>query len=252
VYVPVHTADEKLPVLYYLSGLTCTEDNFTSKAAAYAEAAKQGCIIVAPDTSPRGEGVADDDGYDLGQGAGFYVDATEQPWAEHFQMYRYISEELPALIAEHFPIDSTKQGIFGHSMGGHGALTIYLKNPDTFKSVSAFAPICAPIDCPWGKKALSAYLGDDQSKWLQYDATKLMLSLGDASHRPEILIDQGLDDNFLAEQLHPEMFVKACAKSGQKVTLRKHPGYDHGYFFIQTFINDHIQHHMSILCHDIS
>ena len=246
VFVPGHAEGERLPVIYFLSGLTCTEDNFTTKAGAYAEAAHSRCIIVAPDTSPRGEDVPDEDGWDFGKGAGFYVDATEEPWKEHYQMHAYISDELPALVAEHFPVDIDKQGIMGHSMGGHGALTIYLKHK-TFKSVSAFAPIVSPMNCPWGHKALPKYLGNDEQSWEAYDACALMLSKDGADERPEILIDQGLDDPFLTEQLKPELFVSACAKAGQKLKLRQHSGYDHGYFFIQTFINDHILHHLSIL-----
>jgi len=251
VYVPPHTEGQKLPVIYYLSGLTCTEDNFTSKAGAYAAASDSGCIIVAPDTSPRGEDVADDESWDFAQGAGFYVDATEKPWSKHYQMYSYISNELVELINNNFPVDAERQGIMGHSMGGHGALTIYLKNQHRFQSVSAFAPITAPMQCPWGVKAFTNYLGSDETNWQQYDASELIIALGDAHQRPEILIDQGLADPFLTEQLKPELFAIACSQVGQRLRLRKQSGYDHGYFFIQTFINDHISHHMNIL-NDIS
>ncbi|PCJ48475.1 MAG: S-formylglutathione hydrolase [Gammaproteobacteria bacterium] len=247
VFVPKILEGQKVPVIYYLSGLTCTEDNFTSKAGAYAAAADSGCIIVAPDTSPRGDNVPDEDGWDFGKGAGFYVDATQSPWDKNYQMSSYITEELIHLISDNFPVDISRQGIMGHSMGGHGALTIYLKNQDLFKSVSAFSPIVSPLQCPWGNKALSKYIGEDKSLWRNYDACALMSSLGDATNRPEILIDQGLADPFLQEQLKPELFALACSEVGQKLVLRKHSGYDHGYFFIQTFINDHISHHINIL-----
>ena len=247
VFVPNSHDTQKLPVIYYLSGLTCTEDNFTSKAGAYAAAADTGCIIVAPDTSPRGDDIPDEESWDFGKGAGFYVDATEDPWKKNYQMYSYITEELTALIAANFPVDTERQGIMGHSMGGHGALTIYLKNQHQFKSVSAFSPIVAPMQCPWGDKALSKYLGTNKETWRAYDSCELMNSAGDASKRAEILIDQGLADPFLNEQLKPELFVLACNNVGQKLQLRQHSGYDHGYFFIQTFINDHISHHMNIL-----
>jgi S-formylglutathione hydrolase len=246
VFVPSQASDGPLPVLWWLSGLTCTADNFTAKAGAYRQAAESGLIVVAPDTSPRGEDVPDDPGYDLGQGAGFYVDATEPPWSENFRMYSYVTTELPALIGSHFPVRSDAHGIAGHSMGGHGALTIGLKNPDQFRSLSAFAPIVAPTQCPWGQKALAAYLGDDPTAWVEYDATQIITG-SDRSAFPEILIDQGLADEFLRDQLMPEKFAEACTAAGQKLCLRQHEGYDHSYFFIATFIDDHVRHHAAIL-----
>ena len=209
-------------------------------------------MVVAPDTSPRGpdsdgNDVPDDDAYDLGQGAGFYLDATMPPWNRHFNMYSYITRELIAAVDENFSTDPGKRAVTGHSMGGHGALTIWLKNPDLFASASAVAPICAPTQCPWGEKAFSAYLGDDRNAWAQYDATELMKAGGDGSGRAEILIDQGLADNFLEEQLHPHLFEAACAEAGQKATVRRHDGYDHSYFFIATVIGDHLRHHAAIL-----
>jgi S-formylglutathione hydrolase len=247
VFMPPQAKNRSVPVLWWLSGLTCTEDNFTVKAGAYRKAAETGMMIVAPDTSPRGDGVPDDDAYDLGQGAGFYLDATQSPWSEHFQMCRYVGEELPDLVFANFPADAGAQGIFGHSMGGHGALTIGLKNPDRFRSISAFAPIVAPMECPWGQKAFTAYLGDDRSRWRDYDATELMRSSGDRSSYPAILIDQGLDDDFLTDQLMPEKFAAACASVNQQLELRQHAGYDHSYFFIASFIDDHVEHHADIL-----
>ena len=234
------------PVLYWLSGLTCTEENFITKAGAQRVAAELGLIIVAPDTSPRGEGVPDDPekAYDFGLGAGFYVDATEAPWSTHYKMYSYITRELPALVDKEFPVDASRAGIFGHSMGGHGAVTIHLKNPEQFKTCSAFSPIVAPSQVPWGKKALSNYLGSDQNKWADYDATQLVAA------RPsdaEILIDQGTADNFLAEQLKPEIFASAAQAAGQKLTLRMQDGYDHSYYFIATFIEDHLRWHAARL-----
>jgi len=235
------------PLLWWLSGLTCTEDNFTVKAGAYRKAAELGLIIVAPDTSPRGEQVADDDAYDLGQGAGFYLDATEAPWAANYRMYSYITEELQQLICSEFPVDVQSQGIAGHSMGGHGALTIALKKPDLYKSVSAFAPIVNPVDCPWGEKAFSAYLGAERGDWQEYDSCELMRAAGDRSGYPAILVDQGGADDFLEGQLRPERFAAACESSGQSLTLRMQDGYDHSYFFISTFIDDHLEHHAAIL-----
>ena len=235
------------PVLWWLSGLTCTEDNFTVKAGAYRHAAEHRLIVVAPDTSPRGDSVADDDAYDLGQGAGFYVDAQQEPWSKHFLMYSYITGELNDLVCASFPVDSSAQGISGHSMGGHGALTIALKNPDRYRSISAFAPIVAPTQVPWGHKAFSNYLGEDQSTWDNYDACKLIARQSDRSAFPPILIDQGLADDFLTEQLVPEKFSAACETVGQKLELRMQPGYDHSYFFIATFIEDHIEHHARLL-----
>lgn len=250
VFVPSTAAPGGMPVLWWLSGLTCTEDNFTVKAGAYRAAAEHEVIIVAPDTSPRGEGVPDDDAYDLGQGAGFYLDATELPWSQHFNMYSYITRELQDLYFTEFLGDSDAQGVFGHSMGGHGALTIALKNPDTYKSVSAFAPICAPIHCPWGRKAFAAYLGDDESAWRDYDAAELMKAAGSRADYPAILVDQGSDDPFLAEQLLPDRLVVACEAANQELHYREHDGYDHSYFFISTFIDDHIRHHAEILRSD--
>ncbi len=230
------------PVLYWLSGLTCTEENFITKAGAQRVASELGVCLVAPDTSPRGEDVPDDPdkAYDFGLGAGFYVDATQTPWSKHYKMYSYITQELPALIEKEFPVDAARAGIFGHSMGGHGAMTIHLKNPDRFKTCSAFSPIVAPSQVPWGEKALSNYLGSDKAGWADYDATRLVE--GRAS-QAEILIDQGTADNFLKEQLKPELFAAAAQKAGQKVTLRMQDGYDHSYYFIATFIEDHLRWH---------
>lgn len=247
VFVPPGDTDTPRPVLWWLSGLTCTADNFTTKAGAYRSAAECGMVVVAPDTSPRGEGVPDDPGYDLGQGAGFYVDATEAPWAQNFRMYSYIVEELPRLVEANFPVDPRRYGIAGHSMGGHGALSIALKNPDRYRSVSAFAPIAAPSHSPWGEKAFTAYLGPARSAWRAYDSTELMRNAGDRSGYPEILIDQGLDDEFLAAQLLPDRFASACEEAGQALRLRRQAGYDHSYFFIASFIDDHIRHHRDLL-----
>lgn len=231
------------PALTFLAGLTCTEENFTVKAGAYAKASELGLAIVAPDTSPRGNGVADDEAYDLGQGAGFYIDATQKPWTPHFNMESYIARDLPAVVRDNFPVDGTRQGISGHSMGGHGALTLALKYPDHFRSVSAFAPIVSPSRCPWGEKAFTAYLGPDRSAWAAHDASALMASGAAVGHFDDILIDQGLADNFLESQLKPELFEEACATHRQKLTLRRQPGYDHSYFFIQSFVADHLAFH---------
>ena len=247
IFLPPQVSAGQRPLLWWLSGLTCTEDNFTAKAGAYRVAAELGLIIVAPDTSPRGENVPDDDAYDLGQGAGFYLDATAGPWSEHFRMYSYVTEELPQVIAAEFPADMSAQGISGHSMGGHGALTIALKNPDTYKSVSAFAPIVNPLDCPWGQKAFATYLGTDQTAWQQYDACELLKATMDRSGFPPILIDQGAADNFLVKQLKPQNFVAACEQVKQPLRLRMQPGYDHSYFFISSFIEDHLRHHAGLL-----
>jgi len=233
------------PVLWYLSGLTCTQENVTTKAGFQRIAAELGLMIVCPDTSPRGDGVPDDEGYDFGKGAGFYVNATEEPWAKHFQMYEYVTKELPGLIGAEFPADMRRQGITGHSMGGHGALTVFLKNRDTYKSVSAFSPIVAPMQCPWGEKALTGYLGADRAAWADYDACALLEAGGAAD--ADILIDQGLADNFLEGQLKPELFEAACEKVGQKLNLRLHEGYDHSYYFIATFMKDHLRHHAAAL-----
>jgi S-formylglutathione hydrolase len=247
VFVPPKVDKGAVPVLYYLSGLTCTEDNFTTKAGAQRYAAEQGLMLVAPDTSPRGPNLPDDEGaWDFGMGAGFYVDATEPPWNAHYRMYSYVVKELPQLIADHFPVDPDRQGIFGHSMGGHGALVAALRNPERFKSVSAFAPISAPSHCPWGQKAFSGYLGGDRSLWQQYDASELVKVYAQPDRM--ILIDQGTADPFLAQhQLLPEHFQAACQQAGQPLTLRMQEGYDHGYFFIATFMEDHIRHHASAL-----
>ena len=247
IYQPPQAKSEQVPVLYFLSGLTCTEENFMAKAGAQQFAAKYGLIIVAPDTSPRNSGIpGEEDDWDFGTGAGFYVDATVEPWAGHYQMYSYVVEELPALIAEHFPVKPERQGIFGHSMGGHGALICALKNPQKYKSVSAFAPIAAPMRCPWGQKAFSNYLGSDQEAWRAYDASELVLT---SSFKRPILIDQGTVDSFLEkQQLLPEVFEQACEKAGQPLTLRFQEGYNHSYYFIASFIEDHISHHAAALC----
>jgi S-formylglutathione hydrolase len=235
------------PVLLWLSGLTCTEENFTTKAGAYLAAARLGLAVLAPDTSPRGEGVADDPAYDLGQGASFYVDATEAPWAAHFQMERYITAELPAVVAQNFPVDLQRCGISGHSMGGHGALTLALRHPQLFRSVSAFAPISSPTRCAWGTKAFGAYLGSDATTWQQHDASLLLESGAARGKFDEILVDQGSADNFLVEQLKPELLQAACAKAGQRLQLRRQEGYDHSYYFVSTFMTDHLAWHMERL-----
>ena len=241
VFVPDHASGTKMPVLWYLSGLTCTHANVTEKGEFRAACAEAGVILIAPDTSPRGADVADDPAYDFGQGAGFYVDATEAPWSAHYRMRRYIEEELPALIAAQFPMaDLQRQGITGHSMGGHGALTIALRNSARFRSVSAFAPICAPMDCPWGEKALAGYLGPDRASWRAYDACAL---IEDGARVAELLVDQGEADSFLTDQLKPERLAAACRAAGIPLTLRIQPGYDHSYYFISTFMADHVRWH---------
>ena len=241
VYLPPQALEgEACPALFYLAGLTCTEETFAIKAHAQRMAAQLGLILIMPDTSPRGEQVAQGDHWDIGQGAGFYINATQAPWAEHYQMESFIVDELYDLVAQQFPIQKQRIGIFGHSMGGHGALTLAFKYPEKFKSVSAFAPICAPTQCPWGEKAFSAYLGKDQALWKQHDATVLVGEKGALFN--EILIDQGLDDQFYS-QLNPALFQQACAQAGQALTLREHAGYDHGYYFIQSFMDDHLQFH---------
>lgn len=234
------------PVVIWLSGLTCTEDNFTTKAGAYAAAAQHGVIVVAPDTSPRGEGVADDPAYDLGQGAGFYVDATQEPWAKHFRMETYVTGELIGLIDAAFPTTRTR-AIMGHSMGGHGALVLALRHPHLFRSVSAFAPIASPTRCPWGEKAFSAYLGEDRGLWAWHDAARLIEAGAAKGVFDDILVDQGDADPFLAEQLKPELLVEAARAAGQGLTLRMQPGYDHSYFFMTSFIADHIGFHAARL-----
>lgn len=246
IFLPPQAKTQKVPVLWWLSGLTCTDQNFVQKAGAQRYAAEHGVAIVTPDTSPRGEGVPDDPegAYDFGLGAGFYVNATEEPWASHYRMYDYIVTELPALVGSNFPVDMARQGIFGHSMGGHGALTIALRNPGQFKSVSAFAPIVSPINCPWGQKALKGYLGDNKDAWRQHDACALIEK---ASERLPLFVDQGEDDNFLDEQLKPHLLTEICEKTGHPLTLRMQPGYDHSYFFIATFMGDHITWHADVL-----
>jgi S-formylglutathione hydrolase len=241
VYLPPQAeAIGKLPVVWYLSGLTCTHANVTDKGEYRRACAELGLIFVAPDTSPRGEGVPDDEAYDFGQGAGFYVDATEAPFDTHFRMYSYVVEELPALIAIHFPADMDRQAITGHSMGGHGALTLALRNPGRYRSVSAFAPIVAPAQVPWGEKALGRYLGPDRAAWRKHDAVAL---IEDGARVPEMLVDQGEGDAFLAEQLRPELLDAACAAAAIPLTLRRQPGYDHSYYFISTFMEDHLRWH---------
>ena len=246
VYTPPQAATAPVPVLWFLAGLTCTEENFTVKAGAQRVAAELGLMLVAPDTSPRGEGVPTDPehAYDFGLGAGFYLDATEAPWSTHYRMYSYITKELPALIGAHFPADMARQGITGHSMGGHGALTIALKNPDTFQSVSAFAPIVAPSEAPWGQKALGLYLGADRARWAEYDACALIRA---GCRGPLLLVDQGEADPFLAKQLQPERLEDACAQATQPLLLRRQPGYDHSYYFIASFIEDHLRWHAQAL-----
>ena len=243
VYLPPQAATQKLPVLYWLSGLTCTEQNFITKAGAQRYAAEHGVIIVAPDTSPRGDDVADAEGYDLGKGAGFYVNATQAPWSRHYRMYDYVVAELPALVEANFPV-SDARAISGHSMGGHGALVIALKNPGRYRSVSAFSPIVAPSQVPWGEKAFTAYLGEDRAAWKSYDATAL---IAEASERLPLLVNQGDADEFLANQLKPELLQAACAEAGHPLQLRLQPGYDHSYYFIESFIGQHIAHHAAAL-----
>ena len=244
VFVPA--GEGPFPVLIWLSGLTCTEDNFTTKAGAYKAAAQHGVIIVAPDTSPRGEGVADDPAYDLGQGAGFYVDATQAPWSPHFRMESYVTDELIALIDAEFPTTQTRS-IFGHSMGGHGALTLALRHPELFQSVSAFAPISSPTRCAWGEKAFSAYLGEGRAEWNRHDAALLIEGGAAAGRFDDILVDQGDADPFLTEQLKPELLVAAAKTAGQRLTLRMQPGYDHSYFFMASFVDDHVAFHATRL-----
>lgn len=241
IFLPAQAlAGQDCPALFYLAGLTCTEETFAIKAHAQRLAAQLGFILISPDTSPRGEQVAQGDHWDIGQGAGFYINATQAPWAAHYQMEQFVAEELYALVREQFAVQTDSIGIFGHSMGGHGALTLAFKYPEKFKSVSAFAPICAPSQCPWGEKAFSAYLGDDRQGWQTHDATALVQQKG--KQFADILIDQGLQDQFYS-QLNPALFQAACAQVGQPLSLREHAGYDHGYYFIQSFIDDHLQFH---------
>ncbi len=247
LFLPPQAATASVPALTWLSGLTCTEETFMIKSGAQRVAAELGIMLIAPDTSPRGEGVPDDvDGaYDFGLGAGFYLNATAAPWQRHYQMYDYVTRELPDLVFSEFPGDSARQGIFGHSMGGHGALTIGLRNPDQFRSISAYAPICNPMNCPWGRKAFTHYLGEDRDSWRQYDAVELVNSQRRPRHT--ILIDQGQADQFLEEQLHPHLLEAACRDNDVALDLRRHESYDHGYYFIATFMEEHLRHHAAIL-----
>lgn len=240
VFVPDHAPGAKLPVLWYLSGLTCTHANVTEKGEFRAACAQHGVIFVAPDTSPRGDDVPDDEAYDFGKGAGFYVDATQEPWARNFRMRSYIESELPALLAQHFPVDMARQSITGHSMGGHGALTVALRNPGRFRSVSAFSPIVSPLNCPWGDKALTGYIGADRDAWREYDACAL---IEDGARVPDLLVDQGTADGFLEDQLKTTLLADACEKAGQPATIRMQDGYDHSYYFISTFMPEHVAWH---------
>lgn len=245
VYVPPQAAQGPVPVLFYLAGLTCTEETFAIKAGAQRVAAELGLMLVTPDTSPRDTGIEGADAaWDFGHGAGFYLDATQEPWAERFRMESWVTRELRELVLSKFPARADRVGIFGHSMGGHGALTLALRHPGLYQSVSAFAPIAAPAQCPWGVKAFSGYLGEDRAAWARHDATALVKAGGKL---PPLLIDQGLADKFLAEQLHPHLFEQACAEAGQPLTLRRHAGYDHGYYFIASFVEDHLRHHAAAL-----
>ncbi len=247
IYLPPQAEHGPVPALLYLAGLTCNEETFMVKAGAQRLAAELGVALIAPDTSPRGAAVESLEGaaasWDFGIGAGFYLDATQQPWRTHWRMESYLTAELLPLLAQHQPIDLQRLGLFGHSMGGHGALTLALRHPGMFRSLSAFAPICAPTRCPWGEKAFTGYLGSSRTAWGEHDATVLMENQPIAPYPAGILIDQGLDDKFLAEQLHPHLFEAACAAIGQPLTLRRHAGYDHGYYFIQSFMEDHLRHH---------
>ena len=245
VFMPPQSNYSKVPALLYLAGLTCTEETFMIKAGALKLASDKGLALICPDTSPRGANIeGEETDWDFGTGAGFYLDATQSPWAENYRMYSYITKEFIKLVEGSFPIDPQRIGIFGHSMGGHGALTLHLKNPIKFKTVSAFAPICAPTMCPWGEKAFSNYLGNNRDDWNKYDATQLIKTRGDG---PKILIDQGLADGFFEKELHPHLFEEACRKSGRPLTIRRHDNYDHGYYFISSFMSDHIDHHMEQL-----
>lgn len=248
VYLPPQANFGPVPALLYLAGLTCTEETFMAKAGAQREAAERGLALIAPDTSPRGAGAPGEaENWDFGVGAGFYLDATQAPWSRHYRMESYITAELLPLLAQLLPVDALRLGVFGHSMGGHGALTLALKHPGLFQSVSAFAPICAPTQCPWGHKAFTGYLGSDASTWAAHDASALMGERRAAPYPAGILIDQGLADKFLPAQLHPHLFEAACAKAGQPLVLRRHAGYDHGYYFISTFVADHLAHHARTL-----
>jgi S-formylglutathione hydrolase len=249
VFLPQQASSGRVPALFYLAGLTCTEETFPIKAGAQRYAAEHGIALISPDTSPRGAGVANESAaWDFGVGAGFYVDATEEPWSKHYRMYSYVTQDLREAVLAELPLREDRLGIFGHSMGGHGALVLALRNPDLYRSVSAFAPIAAPSRCPWGVKALSGYLGEDREAWKRYDASELVGGASAGRFAEGILIDQGLADQFLAEQLYPEVFEAAAAAAGQKVMLRRHEGYDHGYYFISTFVGEHIAHHARVLC----
>lgn len=245
VFVPPQAQDGKVPVLTFLSGLTCTEENFMVKSGAQRVAAELGLMLVSPDTSPRGEDVPDDpdDDYDMGIAAGFYLNATQQPWSRYYHMYDYVTKELPPLLFDNFPADAERHGLTGHSMGGHGALTIGLRNPELYRSLSAFAPICTTLHSPWGRKALGYYLGDDTSTWTDYDACEVARRSGAVTGYDRILVDQGADDPFLEEQLRPGLLEEACKESGLPLDLRIHDGYDHGYYFISTFIEEHLRFH---------
>jgi len=244
VFLPPQASTGPVPALLYLAGLTCNEETFMAKAGAQRLAAELGLALIAPDTSPRGANLpGESDSWDFGVGAGFYLDATQTPWSSHWRMESWLTAELLPLLTDALPIDASRIGIFGHSMGGHGALTLALRHPGLFKSVSALAPICAPSQCPWGRKAFAGYLGTDESAWLDQDASTLMRRQTAAPFPGGILIDQGLADKFLADQLHPEHFEAACAAAGQPLMLRRHAGYDHGYYFIATFMADHLAHH---------
>ena len=246
VYEPPQARSGPVPVLYYLSGLTCTEDTFLIKGGAQRLAAELGLMLVVPDTSPRNTGIPREDAdWEVGTAAGFYLDATQAPWAPRFQMFSYVTRELPALVGQHFPARLEREGIFGHSMGGHGALVCALRQPGRYRSVSAFAPISAPLRCPWGQKAFRAYLGEDTSAWREWDTTELLRSAG--PHLPPLLVDQGTRDKFLTEQLKPELLREACERTGQRLNLRIHEGYDHGYYFVSTFMEDHLRHHAAAL-----
>ncbi len=243
LFLPEQAKASQVPYVTFLSGLTCTEDNFTTKGMAYRKAAELGLAVLAPDTSPRGEGVANDDAYDLGQGAGFYLNATQAPWSQHFQMEDYIIKDLLPLVEQTFALNSDSKSITGHSMGGHGALTLFFKYPELFKSCSAFSPIVAPAQVPWGHKAFTAYLGSDQQEWLKHDACALVAQASEETHAKPILIHQGLADQFLEEQLKPQLFANACESVGQALDLHLVEGYDHSYFFIQSFIENHLDFH---------
>ena len=250
VFRPKQEQHSSVPLLTWLSGLTCTEDTFMFKAGALKMASDLGIMILAPDTSPRGDNVPDDENgaYDFGLGAGFYVNATKSPWQTHYNMYDYVTKELPSIITSNFNVDKNRFGIFGHSMGGHGALTIGLRNPDTYRSISAFAPICNPINCPWGTKALGNYLGENSSAWSEYDATEIVLAGNYKSPQNLIRIDQGLADEFLERELNTDKFEQACKDSELAIDIHRHVGHGHGYYFISTFIDDHLQHHAKFLC----